>query len=138
MQDFSEISLPKSHSRIIVRVVDICIRRRWWVVAAAMVLLVVSSAYTVTHFAINTDTGRLIASDVPWRQREAALDAAFPERVDMIAIVIDGDTAEAAEQASAALAERLQKLPVIRSVRRPDGGPFFAKNALLFLSPAEV
>jgi hopanoid biosynthesis associated RND transporter like protein HpnN len=138
VQEFSNSSLPQSHSRLAARVTETCIRWRWLAVTAAIVLLVLSSAYVGTHFAINTDTARLISSDVPWRQREIALDTAFTERTDLTVIVIDADIPEQAEKAGAALAERLEKLPTIRSVRRPASGPFFEKNGLLFLSPAEI
>ena len=138
MQESSGKCLSRPLTPIAARVVDLCIRRRWWVVALAMVLLVVSGIYGATHFAINTNTDRLISSDVPWRQREIAFDALFPWRVGLTAVVVDADTAEGAEQAGAALAERLAKMPLIRLVRRPGAGPFFSKNALLFLSQAEV
>ena len=54
-------------------------------------------------------------------------------------MVIDGQTPELAEQAAAGLADRLaQRKDVTRSVRRPDGGPFFAQNGLMLLSLPEV
>src|SRR5262249_26842638 len=94
MQESSVKCLSRPSTPIAARVVDLCIRRRWWVVALAMVLLVLSGIYGATHFAINTNTDRLIASDVPWRQREIAFDALFPWRVGLTAVVVDADTAE--------------------------------------------
>lgn len=109
------------------------------VVALALVATVVAFTYVARHIAIDTDSSKLISSKLPWRERSAAFDAAFPHRSDLIAIVVDGSTPEIAERAAAALTERLAKdTALFRNVRRPDGGPFFAKNGLLFLSIDEV
>lgn len=95
--------------------------------------------YAAGHLAINTDVERMLPKDLPWRQREAALDRAFPQNNNLLAIVIDGATPELADQAAGALAKRLAEEPrLFHDVRRPDGGPFFEKSGLLFLSLKEV
>jgi uncharacterized protein len=110
-----------------------------FVLALALVVAGACAFYAATHFAIDTDASKLIASDVPWRQREIAFAKAFPQRNDLIAIVVDGATPELAEQASATLAARLGNLHgVLRAVWRPDAGPFFAREGLLFESPQDV
>ncbi|HTT38016.1 MAG TPA: MMPL family transporter [Burkholderiales bacterium] len=122
-------------SSAIGRVVDLCARRAWPVLAAAALLAGAASIYTARHMAIDTDVVSLFPADLPWRQREVVFDAAFPQRVDLIAVVVDGATPELAEQATAALARRLSERPeLFRTVRRPDGGPFFDRNGMLFLS----
>jgi uncharacterized protein len=98
-----------------------------------------AAAYTAEHFAINTDTGALISSHLPWRQRELQLDAAFPQRADTILVVVDGPTPERAEAATRELAAALGAKPdQIAEIYRPDGGAFFERNGLLFLSVDEV
>ena len=53
--------------------------------------------------------------------------------------MIDGATAERAEQAAGALSAALKKNTALFSaVRRPDGGPFFAHEGLLLLPLGEV
>src|SRR5262249_50879388 len=53
--------------------------------------------------------------------------------------VIDGPTPDQAEDAAAALAEKLKSdKALFWSVRRPDGGEFFRKNGMLFLPKDEV
>src|SRR5262249_35928033 len=60
--------------------------------------------------------------------------AAFPDRADLIVVVIDAATPELAEQATAALTARLSRdSRHFRSVRRPDGGAFFDRAGLLFV-----
>jgi uncharacterized protein len=53
--------------------------------------------------------------------------------------VIDATTAEAADEAADALVNALSgRSDVIRTITRPDGGEFFARNGVLFLSVADV
>jgi hypothetical protein len=105
-----------------------------WAICAAL-----SLAYTVTHFEMNTDSSKLLSEHLPWRQREAAFDRAFPHRAQLIAVVIDAETPDAASRAAAALSERLRTdRAVFEDVWRPDGGDFFERNGLLFLPPAQL
>jgi hopanoid biosynthesis associated RND transporter like protein HpnN len=123
----------------VARVAAACARRARTVAAIAFALALTAAWYVATHMAIDTRTAGLIASDVPWRQREAAFDAAFPQRVDLIAIVVDGATPELAERDTARLAAALaRETALFRSVHRPDGGPFFDRAGLLFAPVSEV
>ena len=111
--------------------------------AAVLVLFLLAAGgagwYAAGHLAINTDIERLLPNDLPWRQREIALDKAFPQNDNLLAVVIDGATPELADAAAAALAAKLAQEPrLFRDVRRPDGGPFFERSGLLFLSRKEV
>ncbi len=115
-----------------------CARLSVLTVTVAGVLTLVALVYAAHNFAIDTDSAKLISSRLPWRQRGAVFDAAFPQRSDLIAIVVDGATPEIAERASAMLSERLVKSELLHDVRRPDGGPFFERNGLLFLSADEL
>ena len=109
------------------------------VTAAALVLTVVAVMYAAGHFAMTTDTAKLISPDLPWRQNGLAFDKAFPQQNDLIVAVIDGATPELAEQAAARMTAELLKHPDLYPlVRRPDGGPFFAQNGLMLLSQKEV
>jgi hopanoid biosynthesis associated RND transporter like protein HpnN len=123
----------------VARVVDACIRRAWWVLLLAALLAGSALVYTMRHFSIDTDSTKLFSTDLRWRQRELAFDAAFPQRVNPIAIVVDGATPELAEEVAAALAQNLSaRSDLFRKVFRPDGGPFFDRNGLLFLSVEEL
>jgi hopanoid biosynthesis associated RND transporter like protein HpnN len=109
-------------------------------VIAGLALAAYAMAYVSAHFAITTDTSQLISSDLDWRQRERRLGNAFPQHTDTIDIVIDGATPELADSAAARLSAALTeaKPKPIQAVRRRDGGPFFDKNGLLYLSLSEV
>jgi len=124
---------------LIERIVALSTGRPWIVIAVAALLTLVNAYVAVTRFAIDTNTARLISGNSAYRQNELAFEKAFPQSVRFIAVVIDGPTAEAADAAVGRLAEALAtRSDVIDSVRRPDGGPFFDKNGLLFLSRDEL
>jgi len=75
--------------RAIVATVAACIRRPWVVLATAVMMGGIALVYTMRHIAIDTDNTKLLSSDLPWRQREIAFDAAFPQRVNQIVMVVD-------------------------------------------------
>lgn len=126
--------------RVVSAVVAIAVQLRWASILLGLALTAGAIFYVVNHFAITTDTSQLIASDLDWRQRERQFDAAFPQHTDTIDIVIDGKTPELTEAAAAKLAAALSesKPDPFEIVRRRDGGPFFEKNGLLYLSLAEL
>src|SRR5262249_30385922 len=106
---------------------------------AAAILAAVAAFYAVTHFAMNTNSEDLLSKDLPWRKIELTYDAAFPQENNLILVVIDGVTAERAEQGAAELDKALRANPqYFASIRRPDGSPFFQRNGLLFLPLADV
>ncbi len=137
----SEIkSVPRGPiTRAIVAVVTTCSRHAAPVLLLCLALAAASAWYAATHFAITTDTNEFISASLPWRQRLAAFDKAFPQRTDNIVVVIDGATPEVAESATAQISAKMRGRPeLFQSVERPEGGPFFNKNGLLFLSVDEV
>ncbi len=105
----------------------------------SIVLAALSVAYTAAHFAMDTNTGALFSADVGWRKDEADLVRTFPQNADATLVIVDGATPELAQSAAARLAEKLStNKRWIEAVRRPDGGAFFDKNALLFGSAGEA
>ena len=123
----------------IVGIVSTCTEFAWIVVLAAALLGASAGYYTVEHFAITTDTSKLISPNLPWRQREIQLDAAFPHQSDLIIAVIDGQTPELAEGAARQLESKLREDKVsFQRITRPGGGEFFDNNGLLFLTTPEV
>jgi hopanoid biosynthesis associated RND transporter like protein HpnN len=115
-------------------VVRACILYPWITILLFTLLGAGSAIYAARNFSINTDISNLIAPDIDWRQREIALDKAFPSRVQTILAVVDAPTPELASLGADALTARLKtQSALFHSVRRPDGGEFFETNALLFL-----
>jgi uncharacterized protein len=123
-------------SSFIAQVVDFCTRHAWLVILAAALLGAASAVYTARHFAISTDVSKLLSPDLPWRQRELAYQAAFPQQTESIVAVVEGPTPELATSAAAALTDELKQQPkLFRSVSVAGGGEFFDRNKLLYLPP---
>ncbi|MPZ31104.1 MAG: MMPL family transporter [Rhodospirillales bacterium] len=121
------------------RVVATSARHPFIVLLLPLALTAAALFYSAGHFAMTADTAELISTRHEWRQRELAYEAAFPSLQKLTIVVIDGRTPELAEHAASRLAAALARKPeVIHGVRRPDGGPFFDRNGLLFLPLPEV
>ncbi len=125
--------------RIVAALVETSRRHAAPLVLGLLVLSILGGFFTAGHLSFDTDFEKLIASDLPWRQREAAMDRAFPQDTDLLAIVIDGTTPDLAGDAADALARRLGGMKTLfRTVREPEGGPFFRRDGVLFLPLADV
>src|SRR5262245_64847300 len=96
---------------IIVRCTRACCCFPWLVIITATIGTAGAIAYAHQHFAIDTNTGQLISSALPWRQRELQLDAAFPQRTDTIVVVVDGLTQEIVDSSDRALTAEHAKNP---------------------------
>ena len=121
------------------RVVAASARHPFIVLLLSLALTVVALVYSAGHFAMTTDTTQLISTKDKWRQHELAYERAFPSLQWLTIVVIDGATPELAEHAASRLSLALAQKPALfHGVRRPDGGPFFERNGLLFLPLPEV
>jgi len=88
---------------------------------------------------INTSTNDMLSAELPFRQQNEAIDAAFPQLVDTLTIAVEASDSLAAEAAAEDLAEALRaRRAVAEAVFLPQGGAFFRHNGLLYLSPAEL
>jgi hopanoid biosynthesis associated RND transporter like protein HpnN len=135
----NESGAVDSRSSLIARLVGACSRRALFVVALAIVFGAAMTRYVVGNFAMTTDTSVLLSPKLAWRVREAAFDTAFPSDGSNIVVVVDGQTPELSEEAAAKLTERLSAQPnLFHAVERPDAGPFWAHNRLLFASIEDV
>ena len=83
----------KMITALVVRAIGFCAQFAWPVIAAAVLITLVSSWYAATHFAMTTDINQLISANLPWRQREAALEKSFPQ-YDTVTAVINAPSPE--------------------------------------------
>lgn len=125
-------------SSLIARWVALCAAWAWIVVAASALLGIAAAWYSASHFAMSTDTADLLSPKLAWRIREATFNALFRPRPQIV-VVVDGDTPEQSDSAATALAARLRAEPErFYAVRRPDAGPFWSHNGLLYASTSDV
>jgi len=136
----SDPSAPaRLKSPLIVRLVGLCVAHAWLVVTVVTLLCIAMTRYATGHFAMTTDTYALLSPKLPWRVRQAAFNAAFPPESSDIVVVVEGQTPELGEAAAARLTAELgAQTRLFRSVQRPDGGAFWARNGLLFASIEDV
>ena len=128
----------KTITALVVRAIDFCGQNVWLVIGIAIALTLMSGWYAATHFAMTTNVDQLISPNIPWRQREAAFEKAFPQYETIVA-VIDAPTPELVDEATRALVERLsQQKSLFHSIEQPQGGSFFAQNGLLFEKASDL
>ena len=114
-------------------------RRPRLVLAAAAVLAFASVLHARGNLGLDTDTAGMISADPEWRQTWIEFKEAFPQLVDTLLIVVDGETPDLADRASRDLAAALEaEHTLVEWAMRPDALPFFERNALLYLTPGEL
>jgi hopanoid biosynthesis associated RND transporter like protein HpnN len=120
--------------RLVARWIDRTCRMAWAVILLTALLTGGAAYFTAARLTFDPGFDRLLSSDLPFRQTEAALAEAFPQRHGLLTIVVQAENAEAADDAAAALAARLAAMPErFRSVYYPEGLPFYRRNGLLYL-----
>lgn len=125
--------------RALVAVIDYCRRHAWTVVLTSAALAVLALGYAAGHLALSSETDRLFAADLPWRQRAAAFKSEFPQFQNLLVAVIDAREPEAAEVTADQLTTALAADRThFEAVRRPDGLPFFRTEGLLFLDTSKL
>src|SRR6185436_12389394 len=119
---------------IIARVVDFSTYRHWPVIVFFLLIATGAGVFATRHFAIDTNIDHLLSTELPWRKNEIAYQKAFPQRDELSLVVVQAPTPETTKMAADALAARIaERRDVIRSVRQPGGGEFFARNGLLYV-----
>ena len=116
-----------------------CARRAGLVALLAMLLGAAGLWLIHARLGVTTDTNGLFSMTLPWKQRQAELQAAFPQGEDLLVAVIDANIPEQADSTAADLADALRLDTTHFSlVRRPDASPYLQRNALLFLDPGPL
>ncbi len=109
------------------------------VALACLLVSFAASLYAVRYLGIHSDIHSMVSDDVPFMALRRDFERSFPLVDDMLLLVVDGDTPEAAIRAAGSLAERLAaEEDVFRSAFVPGGGPFFEKHGLLYLPVEEL
>ena len=119
--------------------VRMVIRARWGVIFFAMLLTGLSLHYTVNNIKITTDLAGMLSEELPFRQTYLAYKREFPQHIDNIVIVIEGETPEQARAAARTLANHLkQNQEVFKIIHDPNNSAFFDRQALLYMDVSEL
>ena len=125
--------------RLLAWIVEHSHRNAWLVLLAGVLLAVFAGWHAKTHLGVTTDTDKMFAESLPWRQRQMELSREFPQFQDLLVVVIDAQQPEAAEATAAALAEKLAAdHEHFDAVRRPDASPYLSQQGFLFLDPKQL
>ena len=123
----------------VVWTVERCRRAALLVTVGILLASAALGVYAATHLSVDANESKLLSQDLPWQKRQAHFESLFESPDDQLVIVIDAATPELADSAAGALATRLsQERQLFRAIERPDAGPFFRKNGLLFLDAPQL
>ena len=75
---------------LIARMVEMSCRHARLLATALLLLSTVGGIFAIPRIGFDTDINNFINPSLPRRQREAALDRAFTQNVDLLVVVIDG------------------------------------------------
>lgn len=125
--------------RILIRLVDASRKHAWMVVLTGILLAMGAGVYASRHLGVNTDTDQMFSASLPWRQRQMAMEHAFPQFQGLLVAVIDANVPEEAEQTARDLTHALAPDHTHFSmISQPDSSPYLQKEGLLFLSTPDL
>ncbi len=127
--------LDRGYYGVLIGLADFSRRRAWWVLIVAAALSLGSLAYTITHFAISTDMSKMLSQDLPFERAQVRFNKAFPGLSKTLLVVIHSDSQTLSRRGAERLTHWLRRHGQgITEVSQPDGGRFFAREGLLYLS----
>jgi uncharacterized protein len=86
------------------------------VLLVGVVLAVGSGVYASRRLGVNTNTDQMFSASLPWRQRELAMERAFPQFQGLLVAVIDANVPERRRKSRVTLPVRSQ--PTTRTSAR--------------------
>ncbi|WP_448581706.1 MMPL family transporter [Thermaurantiacus sp.] len=113
--------------------------RPWLTLALAFLLVLVCGLVASRNFAVDTDSAHMLSDELPHRQRELALNAAFPGLNRSFVVLVDAPDADRADAALARLAAAIAARP--QALEAPFAAaldPYFQRNGLLYMDDAEL
>ena len=124
---------------LLAALVLLCWRQRWIVIGVTTAVTMLAGIYAATHLSMDADEGKLLASNLPFKQAEARMNKTFPNSYTSIVVVIDAPSpGQAQNAADQMLARLIDQTTVFQGVRQQSGAGFFRRNGLLYLSTPEL
>ncbi|MCX5619050.1 MULTISPECIES: MMPL family transporter [Bombella] len=94
---------------------------------------------SLNHLGITTETDKLFADTLPWKQKNHQLEELFPGEKNTLVAIISSATPEEGREAAHDLAAILaQDHEHFDKVSQPDADPFYTRNAFLFIDTKEL
>lgn len=131
--------LGEAYVRVLGEWVAWAVRHAWLVLFIVALLTAGGAWYAGTHFSVDTNMSALLSKKLKFQRERQAFVKAFPQLSDTIVAVVDGQTPGLADEAAGKLASWAEKQHGdYQNVYQPQGGAFFHRNALLYLSPDQL
>ncbi len=122
---------------------------RWWVARVIrhahavtigiLLATVLTCVYVARNLDINTSDTDMLSAELPFRQNAIAVDKAFPQLSDNLAVVLDGlNPDKLADATELLLAELRKHEDVLGTPFNAAAEPLFRKNGLLYKSSGEL
>ena len=109
-------------------------RLAWPLLVATALSCAALLYYTVQTIGISADTKDLLSDELEYLRYDKVMDTAFPGNVRNLAVVVEGPSPEAAEEAAEALAQRLTSHPDrFTKIYFAPADDFFRRNGLLYV-----
>jgi hopanoid biosynthesis associated RND transporter like protein HpnN len=109
------------------------------VIGIAVLLAGLSLVAAHERLGVTTDTSKMFADSLPWKQDSAALSHEFPQNNGLLVAVVQADIPEEAEATAADLAARLRAdTHDFGTVTQPDTSDYLQRNAFLLIDKAQL
>ena len=119
--------------QLLTRLAERCVARAHAVVAVGVLVTALAAVYLAANVAVDTNLDDLIDRDAPFRERQRALEDAFPALRDRVVLVVDAPSLDARLAATHALATALERRDdVAEAIFAPATLDVFERQALLF------
>lgn len=107
--------------------------------AVVLAAAALAAGFAATHLRVNTDSSDMISSRLPYRQREIALEAAYPSLTDQMIVIVEAPNADAADAFSQRLVDAINaRSDSLSQPFAPAIDPFFVHNGLLLMDDADL
>ncbi|MDJ0868639.1 MAG: MMPL family transporter [Myxococcota bacterium] len=109
------------------------------VVVASLLLAAAGAVLAARQLQVHSDIHSLVDERVHWMAMRRDFERSFPMVDDLLLLVVDAPTPHEATRTANVLARRLrEERDVVHAAFVPGGGPFFERNALLYLRLDEL
>ena len=115
------------------------LNRPWLLIVSFVVASGLIGKYTMDNLTVNTNTADMISTQLPFQQNRIKLETSFPQDVNTILLLVEGDTPEQTSVVIDRISDGLRAdKDAVKSVYVPDQGEFFDRNGMLYLSLQEL
>ena len=108
-------------------------------ISGLVALAALGTLLAVNGLGVNSDTSRMVSSELDYRKAQIDFEAAFPKEEVRVALIIRARSEDEADAFSAKIANVLrERTDVVSDVFAATADPFLIQNGLLYLETSEL